>query len=152
MAGGIPTQFNFGGQITPAQAAANYQAKASGSGTWWATKYLMAKVNPFQAASAAAAFWLQRLNEVGTAGFQAGLARVNLQAVAKLVSTQGPTLYNQGITNKGVPKYATAIAGLLPVEQQIAANLPPRGTLQQNLQRATQMATQLAAIRGQFRG
>lgn len=152
MAGGIPTQFNFGGQITPQQAAANYSAKASGAGTWWATKYLMAKVNPFQAASAAAAFWLQRLNEVGTAGFQAGLARVNLQAVAKLVSTQGPNLYNQGITNKGVPKYATAIAGLLPVEQQIAANLPPRGTLQQNIQRAAQMATQLAAIRGQFRG
>jgi hypothetical protein len=151
MAGGIPTAFQIGAAVTPAQAAANYKAKASSAGTWWATKYLMAKTDPFNAAAAAADTWLANINNAGTAGFKAGLARVNRAAVANLVSTQGASLYNAGITNKGATKYAAAAQGLIPALQQIAANLPPRGTLQQNLARATQQATQAAALRSKFR-
>lgn len=151
MAGGIPTSFQIGAAVTPQTAATNYVAGASSKGTKWATNYLQSKTDPFNAAAAAASEWLAAINQSGTAGFQAGLARVNRAQVAKLVSTQGPTLYASGITNKGAPNYASAAVGLIPALQQIANNLPPRGTLAQNLQRAVQMATQASALRGQFR-
>jgi hypothetical protein len=152
MAGGIPTAFQIGAKVTPTTAAANYTAGASTKGQKWATNYLQSRVDPFNAASDAAASWLANINSAGTAAFQAGLSRVNRANIAKLVSTQGPSLYAAGITNKGSVKYATAAQGLIPALQQIAANLPPRGTLQQNLARATQMATQAAGLRGQYRG
>jgi len=151
MAAGIPTTFQIGAKVTPQTAAANYASGASTKGAKWATNYLSSKVDPFNAASAAAGTWLAQLNAVGTAGFQAGLARVNRQQVAHLVSTAGPGLYSNGIQNKGAPRYAAAAAGLIPAIQQAAANLPPRGTAAQNDQRMTQMVAALRAMRGQYR-
>lgn len=144
MAAGIPTSFQIGAKVTPAQATANYTKNAGSAGTWWATKYLMSKTDPFAAASAAGSTWLANINAAGVAGFQAGLARVNKANVAKLVSTTGPTLYNQGIANKGSLNYATSAAGLIPALQQAAANLPPRGTAADNDQR---MLAMVAAAR-----
>ncbi|HEY2675463.1 MAG TPA: hypothetical protein VGI65_00740 [Steroidobacteraceae bacterium] len=151
MAAGIPTSFQIGQKTTAAAAAAKYTARASGAGTYWATGYLTSKVNPFQAAAAAANYWLQRVNEAGTAMYTAGLNAVDQVAVARLVSTQGPTLYNQGITNKGSPNYAKSSTGLIPALQNAAAALPPRGTLQQNIARATAMMNAAAAMRGLYR-
>lgn len=151
MAVTLPTTFQFGTKSTPAQAAAKYTAKATAAGQYWALGYLTAKTDPFTAASNQANYWLQRLNEVGVTGFQAGLARVNRAQVATLVSTTGPTLYNTGITNKGVPRYTAAITNLLPAMQQAAANLPPRGTDAQNDQRNLAMSAALRAMRGQYR-
>jgi hypothetical protein len=151
MAAGLPTSFQFGTKSTPAAAAAKYQTKASSAGTYWAQGYLTSKTDPFVAAANQANYWLQRLNETGVAGFQAGLARVNKQQVATLVSTSGPTLYNQGITNKGVPRYTASITNLLPAMQQAAANLPPRGTDAQNDARSAAMVAALRAMRGVYR-
>jgi hypothetical protein len=151
MASGIPTQFQIGAKVTPATAAARYTAAAPAAGTKWATQYLMSKVDPFQAASDAAATWLANINQAGVAGYQAGLARVNKGNVAKLVSTQGPTLYAQGIQNKGSTNYTTAAAGLIPALQQAAANLPPRGTASQNDQRMLAMVAAARALKYQYR-
>jgi len=151
MAAGIPSTFQIGSKITPQEAAANYTQNAAGKGTWWARRYLSSKVNPFQAAAASAAYWLQRVNEAGTAAFTAGLNAVDQQQVAKLVSTQGPTLYASGITNKGSPNYAKAATGLIPALQSAAANLPPRGTLDQNISRSVAMQRAAAMMRGQYR-
>lgn len=151
MAGSIPTSFQIGTKVTAQAAAAKYGQRASGAGTYWATGYLTSKVNPFAAAAAAANYWLQRVNEAGTAAFSAGLNAVDQAAVARLVSTQGATLYNQGITNKGVPNYTKASSGLIPALQNAAAALPPRGSLDQNIQRSVAMQRAAAAMRGQFR-
>ena len=151
MAGGIPTQFQIGQPVSPAQAAANYTKNASSAGTWWATKYLMSKVDPFAAASAAAQTWLDKINQAGVSGFQAGLARVNKANVAKLVSTQGPTLYAQGIANKGSVNYNSSIQGLLPALQQAAQNLPPRGSDAQNDQRMLAMVAAARALKYTYR-
>jgi len=151
MAGSVPTSFQIGQKTTAASAASKYTQRASGAGVYWAQGYLTAKVNPFQAAAQAAGYWLQRVNEAGTAAFTAGLNAVDQNAVAALVSTQGATLYNQGITNKGAKNYAKAASGLVPALQQAAAALPPRGNLQQNIQRATAMMQAAAAMRGQYR-
>lgn len=152
MAAGIPTQFQIGAKVSASTAASNYKTNASQKGQWWATKYLMAKRNPFQAASDSAQTWLANVNNAGTQAYQAGLARVDQGAVAQLVATQGPTLYAQGINNKGATKYAKAATGLIPALQQAAANLPPRGSLSQNIARSTQMIQAAAAMRGLHRG
>ncbi len=147
----IPTQFQIGTKVTAQDAAANYLTNASGKGTWWATRYLSAKVDPFAAAAAAANYWLQRINEAGTTAFTQGLNGVDKTAVAKLVSTNGPTLYSQGITSKGAPKYAKSAAGLIPALQAAAAALPPRGSLDQNIARSAAMQRAAAAMRGMYR-
>jgi hypothetical protein len=151
MAAAIPTTFQIGAKITPQAAAANYTSGASGKGTKWATNYLQSKVNPFQAAAAAANTWLTNINQAGTTAFVQGLNAVNQAQVAKLVSTQGPTLYSQGIVNKGSPNYATAATGLIPAIQAAAAALPPRGTAAQNDARMTQMVASLRAMKGQYK-
>lgn len=151
MAGGIPTTFQIGAPVSPAMAAANYKSAASGAGVKWATKYLMSKVDPFNAASAAAQTWLDKINQAGVAGFQAGLGRVNRARVATLVSTQGPTLYAAGINNKGAVNYATSAVGLIPALQQAAANLPPRGTDTQNDQRMLAMVAAARALKYTYR-
>ncbi len=151
MAGGIPTQFQIGQPVSPAMAAANYKSAAASAGTKWATKYLMSKVDPFTAASNAAATWLANINQAGIAGFQAGLARVKRAQVAALVSTQGPTLYAAGINNKGAVNYASAAVGLIPALQQAAANLPPRGNDAANDQRMIQMVAAARAMKYTYR-
>lgn len=147
----VPSGFQIGAKVTPATAAANYTKNAGNAGTWWATKYLMSKTDPFAAASAASGRWLARLNEVGEAGFKKGLANVDKNAVGTMVSTKGAGLYNAGIANKGSAKYAKVADQLIPALQGIAANLPPRGTLEDNIARAAAMARGAAAIRGQYR-
>lgn len=151
MAAGIPTAFQIGQKVTPQTASSNYVSGTSAKGAKWATNYLRAKKNPFDAAIAAASLWLTNVNKAGTAGFTAGLSRVNQAQVATQVAQYGPTAYTSGVTAKSY-KYTAAITNLLPEIQQIAANLPPRGDLTQNLNRAVQMATQLAALRGKYRG
>lgn len=151
MAGGIPSQFQIGAPVSPAMAAANYKTAAGSAGTKWATKYLMSKVDPFNAASAAADTWLSNIQQAGVAGFQAGLARVNRQRVATLVSTTGATLYNTGITNKGAANYAAAAVGLIPALQQAAANLPPRGSAAQNDQRMLAMVAAARQLKYTYR-
>lgn len=151
MAGGIPTNFQIGASVSPAMASANYKSAASGAGTKWATKYLMSKVDPFDAASAAADTWLNNIVAAGTNGFRAGLARVNRARVAALVSTSGPTLYSQGINNKGAANYQAAAVGLIPALQQAAANLPPRGDASANEQRMVQMVRAARALKYTYR-
>lgn len=151
MAGGIPNAFSIGAKVTPQSAAANYVSGASTKGAKWATNYLHSKVDPFTAAADASATWLQNINTSGEAGFKAGLARVNRAQVAQLVSTAGPGLYSNGVQNKGAARYATAAAQLIPAIQQVAANLPPRGTEAQNEQRAIMMMRALKAMKGQYR-
>jgi len=152
MAGGVPTAFQIGAKTTPQTAAANYVAGASGKGTKWATNYLQSKVDPFQAAADAADVAVANFVAAGAPAIRAGLARVNKANVAKLVSTQGPTLYSNGVTNKGGPKYATAAVGLIPALQNAAANLPPRGSLDQNIARSAAMIRAAKQMKGLYKG
>jgi hypothetical protein len=149
--GALPTSFQIGSKVTAASAAAKYTQRASAAGQYWAAGYLTSKVDPFAAASDAADTCVANFNAAGASAIRAGLARVNKANVAKLVSTVGPTLYNQGIQNKGSVNYASSASGLIPALQQAAANLPPRGNEQQNEQRAVAMMRAAKALRGQFR-
>lgn len=151
MAGGIPTSFQIGAKTSPETAAANYKTGAASKGSKWATNYLSAKKDPFDAAAAVADHTVAQFNAVGAAGIRRGLARVNRQRVATLVHTQGATLYAAGINNKGAVNYAAAASELIPAIQQIAHNLPPRGDDAANEQRMILNRRGLKNIRGLYR-
>lgn len=151
MAETIPTSFQIGAKTDPATAARRYKDSASGAGAKWAAEYLTSSRDPFDAAAAVADHTIARIIQVGAQGIRDGLARVNRARIAKLVSTQGASLYANGITNKGADAYASVAPQLLPAMQQLAANLRPRGTDSDNDQRAIDMIRGLRALRGQFR-
>ena len=166
MAETIPTSFQIGAKTDPNTAAQRYKDGASAKGAKWAARYLSSKVDPFNAAAAAAGHrsrvapaaahrpadrMIARINEVGAAGVRAGLARVNRDRVAKNVNTNGPTRYAQGIANKGADNYASSAQSLIPALQQAAANLPPRGTDADNDNRMLQMVAAARKLRGQAR-
>lgn len=145
--------FNPGVKVTPATATANWVSGSTAKAQKWVTNTLAPKVLFTTAAIANAPEWLAKIQQVGTAGYIAGMTRAanNLTQIATNITNNGAASYTAGVTNKQY-KTAAAFAGLIPAIQQIAAGLPPRGNLQQNLSRMTQQATQTAALRGQFRG
>jgi len=145
--------FNPGAKVTPQAATANWVSGSTAKASKWVTNTLAPKRLFTDAAIANSAEWLAKLNQVGTAGYEAGMRRAagNLTQIANNIQTNGAALYSAGITNKQY-KTAAAFSGLIPAIQAIAAALPPRGNLQQNLARMQQQATQAAALRGQFRG
>src|SRR5216684_182807 len=152
MAAGIPTSFQIGAKVRPQTAAANYVQGASGKGTKWATNYLQAKVDPFDAAAAVADTTVANFVAAGASAIRAGLGRVNKAQVAKLIHDNGAQLYSQGVSQKGGPKYAVAATGLIPALQQAAANLPARGSLEQNIARSAAMIRAAKAMKGQHKG
>jgi hypothetical protein len=145
--------FNPGAKVTATAATANWVSGSTAKAQKWVTNTLAPKVLFTTAAIANAGEWLAKIQQVGTAGYIAGMTRANgnLTQIANNIQTNGAAAYSSGVTNKQY-KTAAAFNGLIPAIQQIAAGLPPRGNLQQNLTRMTQQATQTAALRGQFRG
>lgn len=145
--------FQPGTPVTPAEAAANWQQYSAQKAQKWVARTLKPKVLFTTAAIAQAQTWMNRLIEVGTAGFIAGMNRAaqNLDKIATNISTNGAAAYTAGINGKAY-KYAGAINGLLPQIQSIAASLPPRGDASANDQRMLLMSSRLRALRGQYRG
>lgn len=106
-------------------------------------------VAPGQAAARQKAVWAANVAAAQDT-WAANVAAVPLQS------------WQQDAINKGVPRIATGATAaeakmttfftkLLPVINNAKNNLPPRGTFQQNLQRATAMATALHQAKGTFK-
>lgn len=142
--------FQVGAVTTAADASARYIAAAPTAGAQWAKKTLMPRVNPIDAAIAAAPRWLQAINNAGTAGFTAGLQRVDQNAMANTIATQGPALYNAGVTSKAY-KYTAAMNKVLPVIRQVVAALPAKGDIEANIARSAAFQRNMAATKGQNR-
>lgn len=68
------------------------------------------------------------------AKFQRNVGAVSLATWQERAESKGATNYPTGI-QAGVAAQAAFMADFLPKVQQIAANLPPRGTLEQNIAR-----------------
>lgn len=145
--------FNVGQNITPQTASQNWVAGSTSKSAKYVTNTLAPKQLFTTAAIAAAPLWLSQIQRAGTASYIAGMnrANTNINAIAANIQTNGAANYTQGVTTKQY-KYTAAITALLPAIQNIVANLPPRGTLSQNLQRSSQFATDMSKLRGQYRG
>lgn len=145
--------FQPGTPVTAAEAAANWQMYATQKSAKWVARTLKPKVLFTTAAIAQAQTWMNRLIEVGTAGFIAGMNRAqgNLDKIALNIQNNGAASYSSGINAKAY-KYQSAINGLLPQIQAIAASLPPRGDAAANDNRMNLMVSKMRALRGLYRG
>lgn len=74
---------------------------------------------------------------------QANLLAVSLQSWQSSFINKGLTRIGTGATN-AIGKMTAFMQQFLPAQQAIVAGLPPRGDLNQNIQRAVQMMTQTA--------
>lgn len=77
----------------------------------------------------------------------ANVAKVSLQDWQAAAQGKGGDRFAGGIT-AGAPRMGQFLQNFLPKVNQIAANLPPRGTLEQNIARATAQIRETAKLRG----
>lgn len=93
------------------------------------------------------------------AGVQRAAAEGRTQAALRAVSTQS---WQNSYINKGIPriqqgasaakpKMAAFLTQFLPAQDAIRQSLPARGDINQNIQRAVQMMTQTATLKGRFK-
>ena len=80
--------------------------------------------------------WAQGVQNTGTNGWKS-------RTQAKISN------YSTGFT-AGASRQASAIAKILAAEQNIVSGLPPRGTYEQNKNRATTVMDSLHALKGQL--
>jgi hypothetical protein len=128
----------------PAAVAAKWAQNLSA-----ATTSITAGVNavttaPGQLAAAQSAVWLARL-QASQAKWERGVSAVTLAE------------WKNAMLNKGIPRIATGAQAAIPVMQRFMTawlpyeaagvnSLPPRGTVQQNIQRAVAMMNYNAAF------
>lgn len=145
--------FQPGTPITGAQATANYVAGAQAKAQKWVTNTLRPRKLFTDAAIQQSATWLAKINQVGTAGFEAGMRRAanNLDKIAANIQTNGAGSYSTGVSSKSY-KYAAGADANIQDTQRIVAALPPRGDTEANIARAAAFIRAKAATRGQFRG
>jgi hypothetical protein len=99
-------------------------------------------------AAAAKDRWIANLNAAAANGaFEAGLSKVTLASWKAAAADKGAANMAAG-ARLGAVKVQQAEQVLGPQRDAIVASLPPRGTLDQNVQRAVQLMTQMAALRG----
>jgi type IV secretory pathway TrbL component len=105
------------------------------------------QTNPAQAAIAAKDRWIANLNDAAANGrYEAGLSKVTLAGWKQAATDKGASNMAAGARN-GAAKVQANEQVMGPVRDAIVASLPPRGTIDQNIERAAQMARQMAATR-----
>lgn len=134
---------------TPQQAAQAWRDSAGRAGTNWqagvnsysgdwasATTSQQATMQTNWQQAVSSGRWSAGVNRVGTGGWK--------QATVSKASN-----YSTGF-QAGADRQAAAIGKILAAEANIVQSLPPRGDFAQNVNRATQVMTQLHALKGQL--
>lgn len=134
-------------KLSPAQYAAKWQSKMSTSVEAYKQGIQAVTVNPAQSAIAAKELWINNLNEAAANGrYEAGLSKVTLASWKSASIDKGASNIPAGARN-GTIKVEQAEREIGPQRDAIVASLPPRGTLDQNLERASQMARAMAQLK-----
>lgn len=134
-------------KLSPAQLAAKWQAKYGGSTEAYKQGVQSVQGNPAQKAIAAAPRWQASLQEAFANGsYEAGLSKVT-EAGWKQACVEKGAPAIAAAARMGVAKVEAAEREIGPQRDAIVNSLPPRGTLDENLERAAQMARQMAALR-----
>jgi hypothetical protein len=124
-----------------AEAAQRWQQGFAGAGQRWADGIESVTVAPGQLAAAAQSRYLagvqQNASKWASRVSQISLAQWKQQAVAK-----GQGRLASGAT-AGMAKYQQRIQQVLDTEKQIIGGLPPRGTVEQNIQRSAAFQLQM---------
>ena len=134
-------------KLSPQALAQKWQSKVQASTEAYKAGVQAVTENPAQKAIAAKQLWIDKLNEAAQDGrYEAGLSQVTKQSWQQACIDKGASNIAAG-ARSGAVKVQKAEAMIAPVRDAIVASLPPRGTLDQNLERAAQMARAMAATR-----
>jgi hypothetical protein len=87
-------------------------------------------------------------NAITSGRWAAGVARTGTNGW-KNATTAKQANYGVGLS-AGAPKFDIAIAKVMAAEAQIVSSLPPRGDVNQNINRAVSVMQQLHALKGQL--
>lgn len=123
-----------------ADAASKWQSGFSTAGAAWSAGIDSVQTAPGQLAVAALPRYLSGVQQNANK-WAAKTGAVTLAQWKQAAKDKGPSRLASGAT-AGMPKYQAAIAKVLDAERAIIASLPPRGTVEQNIQRSS--AFQLA--------
>lgn len=124
-----------------AEAAQKWQQNFGAAGAAWSAGIESVTVAPGQLAAAASDRYLMGVQQ-NVQKFASRSAGVTLQAWKAASTAKGPARLAQGAT-VGLPKYQAQITRVLQTAQSIVASLPPRGTVEQNIQRSSQFQLQM---------
>jgi hypothetical protein len=132
-------------KLSAAAMAAKWQAKVSAAGPAYTAGVQAVTVNPAQQAIAAKDRWIAGVNAAAASGkYEKGLSTVTLQSWKQAAVDKGAPALAAG-ARLGAVKVQQHEQAFGPTRDSIVANLPPRGTLDQNIERAAQMARAMAA-------
>lgn len=133
-------------RLSPSALAARWQAKLAGATEAYKAGVQGVTVNPAQQAIAAKDLMVANFNNAMNNGkFEAGLANVTLASWKAAAMDKGAANLAAG-ARVGAAKVEAAERVIGPQRDAIVASLPPRGTLDQNLERAVAMARAMAQI------
>ena len=125
---------------TAAAAAQKWSQNFGASGQAWANGIESVQVAPGQLAAAALPRYLAGV-QASAPKWATRVAGVTLATWKQQAINKGQGRLATGATT-GMAKYQAAIQAVLDAEKSIIASLPPRGTVEQNIQRSS--AFQLA--------
>lgn len=127
------------------QVAAKWAQNLGAAGTSIQQGVAAVTVNPAEQAAAQANLAVQNY-AASKDKMVAGLGRVTLSGWQQAMNTKGIPRIQQG-ASQAQPKVAAFMQQLLPAVAAAKASLPPRGNLQQNLQRAAAFATAMSQFK-----
>lgn len=119
-----------------ADAAQRWQQGFGAAGPKWAAGIESVTTPPGQLAAAAQARYLAGVQS-NVSKWQSRVASVTLQQWKQVSVDKGQGRLASG-AQAGMAKYQQRIAAVLDAEKSIIAGLPPRGTVEQNIQRSSQ--------------
>lgn len=134
-------------KLSPTDLAAKWASKYGASGEAYKAGIAKVQDNPAQKAIAAQDLMVANFNDAVSSGKWAnGLAKVSLQSWKQAATEKGaPAIAAAARVGQSKVQAAEAVMG--PIRDSIVSSLPPRGTLEQNLERSRQMATKMNQAR-----
>ena len=134
---------------TAAQALARWQAQAGAAAQAWNEGIQSSQKDQAALAAAAQPRYLAGVQDaVANNRFANGVTRRGT-GYWKSQSTKKSANYSVGYT-AGADNFSSAIGKVINAEANLVSALPPRGDINQNLQRSQQMALGLHALKGQL--
>lgn len=133
--------------MTPQEHGSLWASRFGASGEKYKAGVRRTQGNPAQKAIAAKERCLQGFTDAITSGrWEAGLAQVTEAGWKEACETKGaPALATSARVAEA--KVVRAEARIGPIRQQVVASLPPRGSIEENLERARIMAMRMHEAR-----
>lgn len=134
-------------KMTPAELAAKWAQKFGNSSEAYKQGIARVQENPAQKAIAAQDRLLSGFTESVVSGkWAARLGKTTLQSWKQAATEKGAAAL-AGAARVAQEKVAKAEAEMGPIRESIASSLPPRGSIEENLERSRQMALRMHEAR-----